>query len=169
MGCVSRAVARGGKGEAPLASNRNPASFPLLAPKGGMMDKRPLSLTIIGWFLIVTGLFGAYASLTMGSNEMARQIIADSGMSLRLQQGLAVVGAIVVVASAYGIFKGLPWSRVLYVGWMILSLAIGLLTSPFKGMLMLSVLFVVVIAYFLFRPEANAWFAAKGLQLHRGK
>jgi hypothetical protein len=133
------------------------------------MDKRPLSLTIIGWFLVVTGLFGAYAALTMGSNEMARQMMADNGMSLRFQQALGVIGAVVVLASAYGIFKGLPWSRVLYVGWMIVSILIGLLTSPFKGMLMLSVLFVVVIGYFLFRPEADEWFAAKGLQLQRGR
>ena len=134
-----------------------------------MMERRPLSLTIIGWFLIVTGLFGAYASLTVGSNEVARQMLADSGVSLQFQQVLAVIGAIVIFASAYGIFKGLPWSRVLYVGWMIISLVIGLLTSPFKGMLLLSVLFLVVIGYFLFRPEADAWFAAKGLQLQRGK
>jgi hypothetical protein len=133
------------------------------------MDKRPLSLTIIGWFLVVTGLFGAYAALTMGSNEMARQMMADNGMSLRFQQALGVIGAVVVLASAYGIFKGLPWSRVLYVGWMIVSILIGLVTSPFKGMLMLSVLFVVVIGYFLFRPEADEWFAAKGLQLQRGR
>lgn len=133
------------------------------------MEKRPLSLTIIGWFLVVTGLFAAYSTLTIGSNEMARQMIADSGLSLRFQQAMGVISALVGLVSAYGIFKGLPWSRVLYVGWSIIALAVGLMTSPFKGMLMLSALFIAVIAYFLFRPEADAWFAAKGLQLQRGK
>ena len=132
------------------------------------MEKRPLSLTIIAWFLILGGLFGAFSALTMASNEMAMQMMADSGMSLRFQQALAVIGAVVAVVSAYGIFKGLPWSRVLDVGWSIVAIVIGLLTSPFKGMMMLSVLFVAVIAFFLFRPEADSWFAAKGLQLHRG-
>lgn len=133
------------------------------------MEKRPLSLTIIGWFLILGGLFGAYSALTMGSNEVALRMMEDSGMSLRFQQALAVIGAAVALVSAYGIFKGLPWSRVLYVGWSVIALAIGLATSPFKGIMMLSVLFLVVIAYFLFRPEADSWFAARGLQLQRGK
>lgn len=133
------------------------------------MEKRPLSLTIIGWFLILGGLFGAYSALTMGSNEVALRMMEDSGMSLRFQQALAVIGAAVALVSAYGIFKGLPWSRVLYVGWSVVALAIGLATSPFKGIMMLSVLFLVVIAYFLFRPEADSWFAARGLQLQRGK
>ena len=133
------------------------------------MEKRPLSLTIIGWFLILGGLFGAYSALTMGSNEMARQMIAESGLSMQVQQALAVIGAIVGLVSAYGIFKGLPWSRVLYVAWSVVGLAIALATSPFKGMLLLSVAFLAVIAFFLFRPEADAWFAAKGLQLQRGK
>ena len=133
------------------------------------MEKRPLPLTIIGWFLILGGLFGAYSALTMGSNEVALRMMEDSGMSLRFQQALAVIGAAVALVSAYGIFKGLPWSRVLYVGWSVIALAIGLATSPFKGIMMLSVLFLVVIAYFLFRPEADSWFAARGLQLQRGK
>ena len=34
-------------------------------------------------------------------------------------------GAAVALVSAYGIFKGLPWSRVLYVGWSVIALAIG--------------------------------------------
>ena len=133
------------------------------------MEKRPLSLTIIGWFLILGGLFGAYSALTMGSNEVALRMMEDSGMSLRFQQALAVIGAAVALVSAYGIFMGLPWSRVLYVGWSVIALAIGLATSPFKGIMMLSVLFLVVIAYFLIRPEADSWFAARGLQLQRGK
>ncbi len=131
------------------------------------MQKRPLSLTIIGWFLILGGLFAAYSALTLGSNEVAMQMVADSGMSMRFQQALAVIGAVVGLVSAYGIFKGLPWSRVLYVGWSIVGLVIGLATSPFKGMMLLSVLILAVIAYFLFRPAADAWFAAKGLQLQR--
>ena len=133
------------------------------------MEKRPLALTIIGWFLIIGGLFSAYSALTVGSNEMALRMMEDSGMSLRFQQALAVIGALVGLVSAYGIFKGLPWSRVLYVGWSVVTIVIALFTSPFKGMLLLSVAIVAVIAYFLFRPDADAWFAAKGLQLQRGR
>ena len=119
------------------------------------MEKRPLPLTIIGWFLILGGLFGAYSALTMGSNEVALRMMEDSGMSLRFQQALAVIGAAVALVSAYGIFKGLPWSRVLYVGWSTVAIVIGLLTSPFKGMMLLSVLFVAVIAIVVWFPYAR--------------
>lgn len=131
------------------------------------MKQRPLSLTIIGWFLVVTGLFGLYSVATMGSNDLARQIIEDNGMSLPFQQAMAGLGVLIALITAYGIFRGMPWSRVLYVGWSAISLIVGLVTSPFKGVMILSVLFIAVIAYFLFRPAADAWFAAKGLELKR--
>ncbi len=131
------------------------------------MDKRPLSLTIIGWFLVVTGLFGLYSSLTIGSNAIAMRMIEEAGMSLRVQQAMGVIGCIVALACAYGVFKGLPWSRVVYVGWSIIGFAIGFFTSPMRSVLILGVIFVAVIAFFLFRPAADRWFAAKGLQLRR--
>ena len=133
------------------------------------MDRRPLSLTIIGAFLAVTGIYGVYSGLTMGSNAMVRDVIAQSGLSLQFQQGLTLVGAIVALVSAYGIWKGLPWSRVLYVGWSLIAFVIGLLTSPFVGLLIVGFLLIAVIAFFLFRPAADAWFAAKGLQLQRSR
>lgn len=131
------------------------------------MEKRPLSLTIIGWFLVVTSLFSLYSVLTMGSNELAMRMLDDMGVSLRFQQAMGVIGTIIALVSAYGIFKGLPWSRVLYVGWGIIGLAIGFFTSPMRSVLILSLIFLAVIAYFLFRPTADRWFAAKGLQLQR--
>src|SRR5207244_11579059 len=124
-------------------------------------------LTIIGWFLIISALFGLYGALTIRSNAVALQMMQDMGMSVGLQQAIGVVGALVALACAYGIFKGLPWSRVLYVGWAVVSLAIGLATSPMRAILLLSFVFVAVIAFFLFRPAANQWFKAKGLQLQR--
>lgn len=131
------------------------------------MEKRPLSLTIIGWFLVVTSLFSLYSVLTMGSNELAMRMLDDMGVSLRFQQAMGVIGTIIALVCAYGIFKGLPWSRVLYVGWGIIGLAIGFFTSPMRSVLILSLIFLAVIAYFLFRPTADRWFATKGLQLQR--
>jgi hypothetical protein len=133
------------------------------------MEKRPLSLTIIGWFLIVTGLFTIYSVLRMGSNPIAMKIIEQMHVSLLFQQVMGALGVIVALACAYGIFKGLPWSRVLYVAWGIISLGISFFTSPVKSIVILSVLFLMVVAYFLFRPAADRWFAAKGLQLQRDR
>jgi phosphate/sulfate permease len=131
------------------------------------MEKRPLSLTIIGWLLVVTGLFGLYSSLTIGSNEVAMRMIEDMGVSLRFHQALGIVGCIIALACAYGVFKGLPWSRVLYVCWGVISLVIGVFTSPIPSALIVGAIVLAVFAYFLFRPAADRWFAAKGLQLQR--
>lgn len=133
------------------------------------MEKRPLSLTIIGWFLVLSGLFGLYSVLTMGSNELAMRMLEQMHVSLRLQQAMGVIGCAIGLVCAYGIFKGLPWSRVLYVGWSVVSLVISVFTSPFKSVIILGVLYLIVIGYFLFRPAADRWFAAKGLQLQRGE
>ena len=131
------------------------------------MTKRPLSLTIIGWFLVITGLFGLFGVLTIGSNEAATRMMEANAVSLRAQQAMGIVGCLVSGACAYGIFKGLPWSRVLYVGFGIVSLIFNLFTSAGLSMTILSAFFVAVIAFFLYRPAADEWFQAKYLDLSR--
>ncbi len=131
------------------------------------MEKRPLSLTIIGCWMIFGALAGLYSSLTIRSNALAMRMIEQMHMSIALRQTMAVIGCVVGLACAYGLFKGQPWSRVIYVGWSIVGLAIGLFTSPFISIMIISVIVLAVVAYFLFRPAADRYFAAKGLQLQR--
>jgi hypothetical protein len=134
-----------------------------------MMDKRPLSLTIIGWGLLISSAFSAFASLRMASNPVAMKMIAKTGVPLIFEQGWGIIGAVVIAACGYGILKGLPWSRVLYVAWSLLALVVTIFILPLISMLVLSVLFIIGITYFLYRPIANDWFAASGLQLRRGE
>ena len=129
--------------------------------------KRPLSLTIIAWFLIVFSLFGLYGVFTMGSNEMMMKIIEANQMSLQFQQAWGTAGAVVNLIVAYGILKGLPWSRVLYVVWGVIGLVVALYISPIKYVLVFSAIFLVVIAAFLWTNTANGWFSARGLALKR--
>jgi hypothetical protein len=131
------------------------------------MEKRPLSLTIIAWFLIVVSLIGLYGVITMGSNPVAMKMLEQSHVPLMFQQVWGVINCIVTLICAYGILKGFPWSRVLYVAWSVISLVVGFFTSPMKVVLVLSVIFLVVIAAFLFSLRGNEWFAARGLSLKR--
>lgn len=131
------------------------------------MEKRPLSLTIIAWFLVVVSLFGLYGSITMGSNPIALKMINQMGIPLLFEQIWGAVGAVVSLICAYGIFKGQPWSRVLYVVWGIIGLVVGFFVSPMKSVLVLSLIFLVVISIFLFSDKANDWFSARGLMLKR--
>ena len=98
---------------------------------------------------------------------MAMKMLQQMHVSLMVQQVWGAVGAIVTIVCAYGILKGLPWSRVLYVAWGIVGLVIGFYISPIKAFLVLSLIFLVVISVFLFSDKANDWFQARGLMLKR--
>src|SRR5438067_2177696 len=113
------------------------------------MEKRPLSLTIIGWLLVVFTLLGIYSVVTMGSNPVAMKMLEQMHISLAYEQAWSVLGAVVNLACAYGILKGLPWSRVLFVVWGVIGLVVGFYISPIKYVLVFSLIFLVVIAAFL--------------------
>ena len=131
------------------------------------MEKRPLSLTIIAWFLIIFSLFGLYAAFTMGSNPIAVKMIEQMHSSLRFQQAWGVLGAVINLVCAYGILKGQPWSRVLYVVWGVIGIGVGLYMSPMKVLIVVSLVLLIVIAFFLFTEKANDWFCARGFMLKR--
>ena len=42
------------------------------------MEKRPVSLTIIAWIIIISALFNLYTALTMQSNPVAASFLAQS-------------------------------------------------------------------------------------------
>lgn len=131
------------------------------------MEKRPLSLTIIGWFLVIISLFGIYSVFTIASNPLAMKMINQMHVPLLFEQVWGVVGAVVNLICAYGILKGQPWSRVLYVGWGILGLIVSFYIAPMKAVVVLGLVFLVVISAFLFTDKANDWFSARGLMLRR--
>ena len=131
------------------------------------MTKRPVSLTVIAWILIVLGLFGLYGAATLGSNPMAAKMLAQSPVPLVVNQLWSALGAVVGFIVAYGIFKGQPWSRVLYVVWSIIQILVGLYISPMKALLVVSVIVLVVFCIFLFSEKANDWFSARGFVLKR--
>jgi len=131
------------------------------------MQTRPLSLTIIGWLLIVFSLFGLFGVVSMGSNAAAMKMLEQMHTSLLFQQVWGVLGAIINVAVAYGIFKGLPWSRVLYVVWGVVGLVVAAYTSPIKVAVVVGLIFLVAISAFLFTNSANDWFCARGMMLKR--
>jgi hypothetical protein len=139
-----------------------------LAAKGReFMNNRPVSLTIIAWLLIVLALFGLYGTFTIQNNPIAMEMLAKSGGSLNMHRAMGIVGSLVNLGVAYGIFKAQPWSRVLYVAWSVLSLVLTAILMPMVSALVLGVIILLVIGFFLFSLKANEYFAARGLALRR--
>ena len=131
------------------------------------MQKRPLSLTIIAWVLIVLSLLALVGVLTMRSNPAMVKTVEQMHASIAFYQGWTVLGVIINFIVAYGIFKGQPWSRVLYVVWGIIGLIVGFFITPQKAYLVLSLIVLVVVSIFLFGEKANEWFSARGFMLKR--
>ena len=131
------------------------------------MEKRPLSLTIIAWVLVVLSLLALVGVFTMASNPTMLKAMQQMHVPLAFEQAWTVLGVIINLIVAYGIFKGQPWSRVLYVVWGIIGLIAGFFISPMKAALVLSLVILVVISAFLFGEKGNDWFSARGLMLKR--
>ena len=55
--------------------------------------------------------------------------------------------------------KGYNWARYLYVIWSLIGFVIQIATSPVKVMLIPGFLIFLLVTFFLFRPNANAFFA----------
>lgn len=130
-------------------------------------EKRPLSLTIIAWVLIVLSLLALVGVFTMRSNPVMMKMMEQVPVSILVYQAWTVLGVIIDLIVAYGIFKGLPWSRVLYVVWGVIGLVVGFFISPQKAYLVFGLIVLVVISIFLFGEKANDWFSARGFMLKR--
>jgi hypothetical protein len=132
-----------------------------------IMDKRPTSIAIIAILLGVLSLFGLVGVFMMGSNPQMAKMVEQSHMSLQFLQIWGAIGAVVNIAAAVGIWKGLPWGRVLYVAWSLIGIAVSFFTSPTQVSILISIVIFVIIAAFLFTNRANEWFQARGLALSR--
>ncbi len=131
------------------------------------VQKRPLSLTIIAWLLIILSLLALVGAFTMKSNPAMMKMMEQVPVSVPVYQAWIVLGVIVDLVCAYGILKGQPWSRVLYVVWGIIGLVVGFFISPQKAYLVFGLIVLVVLSIFLFGEKGNDWFSARGFMLKR--
>lgn len=131
------------------------------------MEKRPVSLTIIACLLGLSALSGLYSAATVASNSIMVKMFAQTHTPIIFEQVWGVAQAIVSAICAYGIWKGLPWSRVLYVVWGAIGIIVTAYTFPIKVLAVVSLIVVVIISVFLWTNAANDWFQARGLMLKR--
>ncbi|MBV9527307.1 hypothetical protein [Sphingomonas sp.] len=132
------------------------------------MEKRPVSLTIIAWVLIVLSVLGLISMFALtAANPMLQEKLAEMHVPMAFLEIWTVLGTVVTLICAYGILKGMPWSRVLYVVWGIIGMVVGFYITPQKASIIISLVVLVVVSIFLFGEKANVWFQARGFMLHR--
>jgi hypothetical protein len=125
--------------------------------------QRPISVTIIAWFLIVTSAIGLISSFFISGNEVAMRMLEQSNFSPAVHMAVGVVGALITLLCGYGMLKGFNWSRFLYVGWSLVGIIFAYAALKILSTIALSVVLLAIIAFFLFRPNANAWFTRAAL------
>ena len=109
------------------------------------MKKRPWRITFIAWLFVVAGLADIGFSL---SGVRQQPFHYDSLWPLAL-------GAVAILCG-FWLLRGSNWSRWLAVAWLAFHVIVASLGSAQK--LVVHGLLLAVIAYFLFRQEAAAYF-----------
>lgn len=123
------------------------------------MATRPTSVSVIAWFLIVIGGISIVATTAMIGDPIMIEGMNKTPLPIPVQYAINYLGLMITLISGIFMLKGKDWSRKLYVGWSLIGFAIGLATSPMRMMMIPGLILFVVIAFFLFRPKANAYFA----------
>lgn len=122
------------------------------------MKKRPTSLTVIAWILIVMGGVSIISTTVMVNNTMALDLMSKSPIPIPIQFAMSYIGLVVMIVSGIAILKGQNWARFLYVIWSAIGFVIGIATSPIKAAMIPSLVVFLVVVFFLFRQKATAFF-----------
>jgi hypothetical protein len=127
------------------------------------MRTRPTSITVIAWILILMGGISLVTTTLMinpvMTNPAARELLSKSPIPVPVQYAMTYVALLVMLVSGIAILKGQNWGRWLYVVGTVLGFLIGIITSPLKSAMIPGFVVFVVVAFFLFRPKANRYFA----------
>ena len=127
------------------------------------MRTRPTSITVIAWILILMGAISLVTTTLMinpvMTNPAARELLSKSPIPVPVQYAMTYVALLVMLVSGVAILKGQNWGRWLYVVGTALGFLIGIITSPLKSAMIPGFVVFVVVAFFLFSPKANKYFA----------
>lgn len=110
------------------------------------MNRRPLSVTVISWLFIAAGTIGFVYHLTEFKGQFKYELV-----------WVCLVRLFAIVAGLF-MLRGSNWARWLLLVWIVYHVIL----SAFHSLSELAVhsLLLVVVAYFLFRPKASAYFRA---------
>lgn len=125
--------------------------------------KRPVSLGVLGWFLIVVNAIALLTSPWTPQSEAARQAVAALEWRMVppiwvLLLSISIVFEVLNVVAGFGILKGRPWARMLYTIVALAGLVIPFAIAPLNPMLLPGAALVALLLFLLYRPAASAYF-----------
>lgn len=129
------------------------------------MPARPMSVTVVAWILIVFALFGLLGVLftaLLWDTPLVQQTLARVHAPVPVQAAIGLGGLAIRLACGIALLFRQNWARYLYTGWAVIGLAYAVIASPYTLWLLVpTLIFTLVIVYFLFTPAAKKYFAGK--------
>lgn len=123
------------------------------------MNKRPTSISVIAWILIVVGGISLIATTVMINDPISRELMSKSPIPIPVQYAMSYVGLLIMIVSGFAMLQGCNWARLLYVIWSMIGFLVAIVSSPVKAAMIPGFVVFLVVAFFLFRPKANAFFS----------
>jgi len=115
-----------------------------------LMNRRPISVTVIAWIYILVGIGGIATHITDLSPRNPFELEAVGALVVRL---LGVVSGIFMLRRS-------NWARWLAVAW--IAFHVGLSAFHSRQELFVHTVIFGLMTFFLFRPRVNEYFRAKG-------
>lgn len=125
--------------------------------------KRPLAVSIIGWYLIAASAIAvATLPFTLQSEE-AQKVFAKLGTSQTLLIITSLLGSVLCLISGVAMLRCLAWGRTLWYAYGVTSAAytFWLYGATMVFFTLIPVIMLAVTVYFLTRPHVNAYFAGE--------
>lgn len=126
------------------------------------MEKRPISISVVAWITIISGIISFCTTTLMRDNPMAIELMEKNLLPISVQYILGYLGISIMIVCGCFLLKGENWSRILYVTWNVIGFIIGGITSPMKTALIPGFIIFLVIAFLLFSSKANLFFKKVG-------
>lgn len=125
-----------------------------------MTTTRPLSVTIIGWFLVVTTVTSLPMTIRSSSRRAFEKVAATRSVPVAVQQTVSIAAALANLIGGYFLLRGKNWARYLVVAWSLAMLGYGFFVSPYRVPLLFGLPMTLLGGYFLFRRPASEFLEA---------
>jgi hypothetical protein len=118
--------------------------------------KRPISVTVIAWLLLVVSSLSLVAVVF---DPHTPELMANRLLPVPVLYFKVFVTALIYMLSGIFMLRGARWARMLYLVWGGIVSTSSLLESVPKLELITEFLIYAIIVFFLFRPKASAYFS----------
>lgn len=123
------------------------------------MPKRPVSITVIAWIIIVINVLSLVGAGLSLSDPAAQEMMAQSSIPVPAQYALLFVGLALSIACAAFMLRAANWARWTYIGWSTFSMLVAIATSTDRSWLLPGIIIYAIFIFILVRPAATAYFS----------